>query len=123
MRICAAIHLQNSGWMANRFAAYSNHKIAGNESDVGASRRAPMTNSGSGIDSATVHYWGFNTPLSLAAGGCSSYTEYLTTNLNAAGGGGAAVNTAVPTLSTWGLLLLITLIGGISLWSVRRKLR
>jgi hypothetical protein len=81
-----------------------------------------FVNTGSGADSATAHYWGFNTPLSLAAGGCASYTEYLTTNLNAAGGGGAVVNTAVPTLSTWGLLLLITLVGGISLWSVRRKL-
>jgi len=80
-----------------------------------------FTNTGSGADSATEHYWGFNSPLTLAAGGCASYTEYLTTNLNAAGGGGA-INTAVPTLSTWGLLLLITLIGGISLWSVRRKL-
>jgi hypothetical protein len=81
-----------------------------------------FTNTGSGSDSATEHYWGFNAPLTLAAGGCASYTEYLTTNLNAAGGGGAtAVNIAVPTLSTWGLLLLITLIGGISLWSVRRK--
>ena len=81
-----------------------------------------FVNTGAGADSSTAHYWGFNTPLTLAAGGCASYTEYLTTNLNAAGGGGAVVNTAVPTLSTWGLLLLITLIGGISLWSVRRKL-
>src|SRR5450432_490272 len=80
-----------------------------------------FVNTGAGADSSTAHYWGFNTPLTLAAAGCASYTEYLTTNLNAAGGGGA-VNTAVPTLSTWGLLLLITLIGGISVWSVRRKL-
>jgi len=81
-----------------------------------------FANTGAGADSSTAHYWGFTTPLTLAAAGCASYTEYLTTNLNAAGGGGAVVNTAVPTLSTWGLLLLITLIGGISLWSVRRKL-
>jgi hypothetical protein len=81
-----------------------------------------FANTGSGSDSSTVHYWGFNTPLTLAAGGCATYVEYLTTNLNAAGGGGA-VSTVVPTLSTWGLLLLITLLGGVSLWSVRRKLR
>ncbi|MEO8739004.1 MAG: IPTL-CTERM sorting domain-containing protein [Casimicrobiaceae bacterium] len=82
-----------------------------------------FANTGSGADSATEHYWGLATPLSLAAGGCATYTQYLTTNLNAAGGGGGvAVNIAVPTLSTWGLLLLITLIGGISLWSIRRRL-
>jgi hypothetical protein len=81
-----------------------------------------FSNTGSGIDSATEHYWGFTTPLTLAAGTSATYVQYLTTNF-AAGGGAATGPIQVPTLSEWGVLLLIALLGGIAIWSVRRKLR
>jgi hypothetical protein len=81
-----------------------------------------FANTGSGIDSATEHYWGFTTPLTLAAGTSATYVQYLTTNF-AAGGGAATGPIQVPTLSEWGVLLLIALLGGIAIWSVRRKLR
>jgi hypothetical protein len=61
--------------------------------------------------------------LTLAAGASASYTQYLTTNFAAGGGGPAAGPVVVPTLSEWGVLLLIALLGGIAIWSVRRKLR
>lgn len=83
-----------------------------------------FSNTGGGVDSATEHYWGFNAPLTLAAGASATYTQYLTTNFQAGGGGGAPPGPIqVPTLSEWGVLLLIALLGGIAIWSVRRKLR
>jgi hypothetical protein len=60
--------------------------------------------------------------LTLAAGASATYTQYLTTNLAAGGGGPAAGPAEVPTLSTWGVLLLVALLGVLSLWSIRRKL-
>jgi hypothetical protein len=82
-----------------------------------------FSNTGGGSDSATEHYWGFNAPLTLAAGASATYVQYLTTNFQAGGGGPAAGPIQVPTLSEWGLLLLIALLGGIAIWSIRRKLR
>ena len=82
-----------------------------------------FTNTGGGIDSATEHYWGFAAPLTLAAAASATYVQYLTTNFQAGGGGAATGPIQVPTLSEWGLLLLITLLGGIAIWSIRRKLR
>ena len=82
-----------------------------------------FVNTGGGSDSATEHYWGFNAPLTLAAGASATYTQYLTTNFQAGGGGPAPGPIVVPTLSEWGVLLLIALLGGIAIWSVRRKLR
>jgi hypothetical protein len=82
-----------------------------------------FANTGGGIDSATEHYWGFNAPLTLAAGASATYVQYLTTNFQAGGGGPAAGPIEVPTLSEWGVLLLIALLGGLAIWSVRRKLR
>jgi IPTL-CTERM motif len=83
-----------------------------------------FTNTGGGSDSATEHYWGFSNPLTLGAGACGAYTQYLATTLSGTGGGGgsAFVQTVIPTLSEWGLILLIVALGGISLWSVRRKM-
>jgi IPTL-CTERM motif len=82
-----------------------------------------FTNTGGGSDSATEHYWGFNAPLTLAGGACGAFTQYLATTLSGSGGGGGAfVQTTIPTLSEWGLILLIVALGGISLWSLRRKM-
>jgi len=80
-----------------------------------------FTNTGGGADSATEHYWGFNAPLTLAPGASATYVQYLTTNFGA--GGGSATPNDVPTLSQWSMLLLIALLGGVSFWSIRRKLR
>jgi hypothetical protein len=82
-----------------------------------------FANTGGGIDSATEHYWGFAAPLTLAAGASATYVQYLTTNFAAGGGGPASGPIEVPTLSEWGVLLLIALLGGIAIWSIRRKLR
>jgi hypothetical protein len=82
-----------------------------------------FTNTGGGIDSATEHYWGFAAPLTVAAGASATYVQYLTTNFQAGGGGPPPGPIQVPTLSEWGVLLLIALLGGIAIWSVRRKLR
>ena len=80
------------------------------------------TNTGSGSDSSVVYFWGFSSPLTLAAAGSATYTEYLTTVASAIGGGGGSTGPLlVPTLSQWGLMLLIVLLGGISIWTIRRK--
>ncbi len=44
-----------------------------------------FSNTGGGIDSATEHYWGFNTPISLAAGASSTVHQYVSTVLGAVG--------------------------------------
>jgi hypothetical protein len=80
-----------------------------------------FANTGGNSDSSTVYYWGFNAPLTLAAGASASYTQYLTTQLSAAGGGGAPVQPVVPTLSTWGMLMLIGLVAAFAVWSARRR--
>jgi len=82
-----------------------------------------FANTGGGIDSATEHYWGFAAPLTVAAGASATYVQYLTTNFQAGGGGPPPGPIQVPTLSEWGVLLLIALLGGIAIWSIRRKLR
>ena len=71
-----------------------------------------FVNTGGGSDSATEHYWGFNAPLTLGAGASATYTQYLTTNFQAGGGGPASGPIQVPTLSEWSVLLLIALLGG-----------
>jgi hypothetical protein len=82
-----------------------------------------FTNTGGGSDSSTVHYWGFTTPLSLAAGACSSFTEYLATNPSAVGVTPTGPGTPIPTLSEWALILLATMLGGITVFSMRRRAR
>jgi hypothetical protein len=42
-----------------------------------------FSNTGGGSDSATEHYWGFNTPLTLAAGASSTFHQYVATVLAA----------------------------------------
>jgi hypothetical protein len=81
------------------------------------------TNTGSASDSSVVYFWGFATPLTLAAGASATYTEYLTTVVSSIGGGGGGPTgpQLIPTLSQWGLMLLIALLGGISIWTIRRK--
>ncbi len=79
-----------------------------------------FTNTGSGIDSATEYYWGFATPLNLGAGASASYTQYLTTQLSAVGGGSSGP-LLVPTMSEWGMILMIALVGGLAMWSMRRR--
>jgi PKD repeat protein len=44
-----------------------------------------FTNTGGGTDSATEHYWGFNTPLSLAARASSTFHQYVSTVQSAVG--------------------------------------
>jgi hypothetical protein len=78
---------------------------------------------GSGGDSSTVHYWGYVTPLTLAAGASASYTEYVSTNPSAVGVGPSApsTNVPVPTLSQWAMLLLAGLLGLFGLRAARRR--
>ena len=61
--------------------------------------------------------------MTLAAAASATYVQYLTTNFQAGGGGPPPGPIQVPTLSEWGVLLLIALLGGIAIWSIRRKLR
>ena len=84
-----------------------------------------FTNTGGNTDSSTVYYWGFNTPLTLAAGASAAYTQYLTTQFSAAGGGGIPTpfEPVVPTLSTWGMLLLIGIMALLAAWTARRRIR
>jgi hypothetical protein len=83
-----------------------------------------FANTGGNSDSSTVYYWGFNAPLSIAAGASATYTQYLTTQFSAAGGGGSTtVVQPVPTLSTWGMLLLIGILAALAVWSTRRRVR
>lgn len=42
-----------------------------------------FTNTGSGRDSSVVYYWGFNQPLTLAAGATKTFAQYVTTQLSA----------------------------------------
>lgn len=80
-----------------------------------------FANTGGGSDSSTVYYWGFTAPLTIAAGGSATYTQYLTTQFSAAGGGGTPVaQVPVPTLSTWGMLLLIGFVAALAAWMTRR---
>ena len=85
-----------------------------------ASNAWDFANTGGGIDSATEYYWGFATPLTLAAGASVSYTQYLTTQLSAVGGTPSGP-LLVPTLSQWGMLVLMTLLAAAALCSVRRR--
>lgn len=80
---------------------------------------------GSAADSAIVYFWGYNSPLTLAAGASASHTQYLSTVLGAVGGtpvppAQPAEATPVPTLSGLGLALLSGLVG---LVAVRRRPR
>ena len=84
-----------------------------------------FTNTGGNSDSSTVYYWGFTAPLSIAAGASATYTQYLTTQFSAAGGGPSTPSAVqpVPTLSTWGMLLLIGIVVALAVWSTRRRVR
>ena len=65
-------------------------------------------------DSATVHFWGFNTPISIGAGASRIFNQYVSTVQGAIGqptpvptaGGGGAPTTPIPTLSPGSLALL-----------------
>jgi hypothetical protein len=76
-----------------------------------------FTNTGGGSDSATEHYWGFNTPLSLAAGASSTFNQYVSTVEGAVGGPPTAV---VPTLSFPMLGLLAAALIGAAVVLMRR---
>jgi len=82
-----------------------------------------FSNTGGNSDSSTCYYWGFSAPLTIAAGATATYTQYLTTQFSAAGGGGTTVVSPVPTMSTWGMLLLIGLVAVMAAWSTRRRVR
>jgi hypothetical protein len=80
---------------------------------------------GSTGDSSVVYFWGFNTPITLAAGASASFTEYVTTQLSA-----VTVVTppppnapaiAVPTLTQWSLMLLSALALGLGMWTALRR--
>jgi hypothetical protein len=89
----------------------------------GTSESAPwdFAVTGSGGDSSTVHYWGYTTALSLAPGGSTAFTEYLSTNPNAVGVGPAAPLVQVPTLSEWALIALAGLLGLFGLRAASRR--
>jgi hypothetical protein len=76
---------------------------------------------GSNDDSATVHYWGFSTPLTLAPAASAAFTEYISTVQSAVGiTPTPTVATEVPTLSEGMLALLATLIAA-SMFYLRRR--
>lgn len=56
-----------------RFAAWTNAKDAAWD----------FTNSGAGIDSAIVYYWGKNSSINLGSGASASFTQYVTTKIDA----------------------------------------
>jgi hypothetical protein len=86
---------------------------------VGSPWDFPIT--GSNDDSATIHYWGFVTPLTLGAGASNSFTEYITTIGSAIGVGGAVTTLAVPTMSEWMLIAMALLIAGAAMYGLRRR--
>jgi hypothetical protein len=72
---------------------------------------------GGNDDSATVHYWGFAAPLSLAAGASATFHQYVSTNPSAVGVGPTQPAAEIPTLSEWAL---IGLAGMLALLGLRR---
>ncbi len=76
---------------------------------------------GFGDDSSTVHYWGYTTALSLAPGGSTAFTEYLSTNPSAVGVGPTGPLVEVPTLSEWALIALAGLLGLFGLRAASRR--
>lgn len=72
---------------------------------------------GGNDDSATVHYWGFAAPLSLAAGASATFHQYVSTNPSAVGVGPTQPAAEIPTLSEWAL---IGLAGMLALFGLRR---
>lgn len=81
-----------------------------------------FANTGSAVDSAVEYYWGFDTPLTLAAGASASHTQYVSTVLGAVGGTPvASTSTPIPTLTEWGLAALSLLLAGLGFRSLRRS--
>lgn len=81
----------------------------------------PVT--GGNNDSATVHYWGYTSPLTLAAGASSTYHQYVSTNPSAVGVGPApppSVTQDIPTLSEWALIALAGMLAMLGLRARRR---
>jgi hypothetical protein len=76
--------------------------------------------SGSNDDSATIHYWGFTAPLTLAAGASNSFVEYISTVASAVGIG-PSVTLAVPTMNEWMLIAMALLIAGAAMYGLRRR--
>lgn len=60
----------------------------------GAPWDAPV--SGGNMDSATVHYWGLGTPLSIAAGAQATFVAYIATDIGALGLGAVNPNPPLP---------------------------
>lgn len=77
--------------------------------------------SGGNDDSATVHYWGFTTPLALGAGASNAFTEYVSTVQSAVGIGPPPATLPVPTLSEAMLMLLVVLMMGAAAYGMRRR--
>ncbi|MEO8432109.1 MAG: IPTL-CTERM sorting domain-containing protein [Acidobacteriota bacterium] len=84
---------------------------------------------GGNDDSGTVHFWGFNAPISLAAAASQTFTEYVSTVQGAIGqptpvttpGGGAGGPAApIPTLSPWALVVLGVGLSGIAFLALRK---
>jgi len=78
----------------------------------------PIT--GGNDDSATVHYWGFAAPLSVAAGASATFTEYVSTNPTAVGVTPTPV-AEVPTLSQWALIALAGMVAVAGFVAGRRR--
>lgn len=76
--------------------------------------------SGAGADSATLHFWGFAAPLTLAPGATNSFTEYISTVASAVGIGPSVV-LAVPTMNEWMLIAMALLIAGAAMYGLRRR--
>jgi hypothetical protein len=78
---------------------------------------------GGNEDSATTHYWGFTTPISLGAGASATFHEYVSTVQSAIGQPtptptGAAV--VVPTLSPIAWLVLALGLAGAAFLAIRK---
>jgi hypothetical protein len=59
-----------------------------------------FSNTGSDEVSATEHYWGFDTPISLAAGASSAFHQYVSTVLGAVGQPTPTPTGTVPAMAT-----------------------
>jgi hypothetical protein len=77
---------------------------------------------GDELDSATVHYWGFVTPLTLAAGASATFTQYASTAASAIGIA-PDVASEVPTLSQSATAMLALMLLGLASSKLTRNRR
>ena len=69
-----------------------------------------FTNTGSGSDSSVVYYWGFETPITLAAGATKEYAQYVTTQLSAIAQPGIRFSAPTYTVNESGTAATITIV-------------